>query len=46
MGEILTSHVQTKNNLSDFMTKVTFGQKRQNLVGSVLSDIYDDHSNK
>jgi hypothetical protein len=25
MGEILTSHVQTKNNFSDFMTKVTYG---------------------
>jgi hypothetical protein len=25
MDEILTSHVQTKNNVSDFMTKVTYG---------------------
>jgi hypothetical protein len=28
------------------MTKVTYGQKRRHLVGSVLFDIYDDHSNK
>ncbi len=46
MGEILTSHVQTENNFSDFMTKVTYGQKRRHLVGSVLFDIYNDHSNK
>jgi hypothetical protein len=25
MGEILTSHVRTENNFSDFMTKVTYG---------------------
>jgi hypothetical protein len=46
MGEILTSHVPTKNNFSDFMTKVTYGQKWHHLVGSILFDIYDDHSNK
>ncbi len=46
MGEIPTSHVQTKNNFSDFMTKVTYRQKWCCLVGSELSDIYDDHSNK
>ncbi len=28
MGEVLTSHVQTKTNFSDFMTKVTYGQKQ------------------
>jgi hypothetical protein len=27
MGKILTTHIKTDNNLSDFMTKVTFGQK-------------------
>ncbi len=46
MGEILTSHVQTENNFSYFMTKVTYGQKRCHLVGSVLFDISDDLSNK
>ncbi len=46
MGEILMSHVRTKNNFSEFMTKVTFGQKRRHLVASILFDIYDDHSNK
>jgi len=46
MGEILTTHVRTDNNLSDFMTKVTFGQKRRHLVGSVLYDLYDDYLSK
>ncbi len=46
MSEIPTSHVRTQNNFSDFMTKVTYGQKRRHLVGSILFDIYDDHSNK
>ncbi len=46
MGDILTSHVRTENNFSDFMMKVTYGQKRHHLVGFVLSDIYDDYSNK
>jgi hypothetical protein len=46
MGEILTSHVRTKNDFSDFMMKVIYGRKRRHLVGSVLFDIYDDHSNK
>ena len=46
MSEILTSHVRTENNFSDFMTKVTYGQKRRHLVGSILFDIYDYHSNK
>jgi hypothetical protein len=46
IGEILTSHVRTKNDFSDFMTKVTYGRKRRHLVGSVLFDIYDDHSNE
>ncbi len=46
MGEILMSHVRTKINVSHFMIKVTYGQKQHHLVGSVLFDIYDDHSNK
>jgi hypothetical protein len=46
MGEILMSHVRTENNFSDFMMKVTYGQKQRHLVGSVLFDIYDDHFNK
>jgi hypothetical protein len=36
MGEILASHVRTKNNFSDFMTKVTYGQKGRHMVGSIF----------
>jgi hypothetical protein len=46
MGEVLMSRVWTKNNISDFMRNVTYRQKRRHLVGSVLFDIYDYHSNK
>jgi len=46
MGEILTTHIKTDNNLSGFMTKVTFGQKHRHLVGSVLYDLYDDYPSK
>ena len=42
MGESLTSHISTHDNYSDILTKVTYGQKRRNLVGGVLYDIYDD----
>jgi len=41
MGESLTSHISTHDNLSDILTKVTFGGKRRILVGGVLYDIYD-----
>jgi hypothetical protein len=33
MGEILTSHVRTKNIFFDFMTKVTYGHKGAPLDG-------------
>jgi hypothetical protein len=46
VGEILSSHVRTENNFSDFMMKVTYRQKWRHLVGSVPFDIYDDHWNK
>jgi len=46
MGEILTTHIKTDNNLSDFMTKMTFGQKCRHLVGSVLYDLYDDYHDR
>jgi len=41
MGESLTSHISTHDNLSDILTKVTFGAKRRKLVSKVLYDIYD-----
>jgi hypothetical protein len=43
MGESLITHIDSDNNLSDLMTKVTRGSKRRQLVGNILYDIYDDH---
>ena len=43
MGESLISHIDSGDNLSDLMTKVTYGAKRRKLVGNILYDIYDDH---
>ncbi len=43
MGKSLITHIDSKDNLSDLMTKVTRGGKRRQLVGNILYDIYDDH---
>jgi hypothetical protein len=43
MGESLITHINSDDNLSDLMTKVTCGSKRCRLVGNILYDIYDDH---
>jgi hypothetical protein len=42
-GESLITHIDSDNNLSHLMTKVTRGGKRRQLVGNILYDIYDDH---
>ena len=43
MGESLITQIDSKDNLSDLMTKVTYGTKHRKLVGNILYDIYDDH---
>jgi hypothetical protein len=43
MDESLITHINSEDNLSDLMTKVTRGGKRHQLVGNILYDIYDDH---
>ncbi len=43
MGESLITHIDSEDNLSDHMTKVTRGGKRRQLVGNIHYDIYDDH---
>jgi hypothetical protein len=43
MGESSITHINSEDNLSDLMTKVTCGGKRRQLVGNILYDIYDDH---
>ena len=43
MGESLLTHVGTRDNLADLLTKPTFGSKRRRLVGGLLYDIFDNH---
>ena len=43
MGESLTVHISTHENVADLLTKILFGAKRQNLVSEVLYSIYDDY---
>jgi hypothetical protein len=43
MGESLITHINSEDNLSNLMTKVTRSGKRRRLVGNILYDIYDDH---
>ncbi len=43
VGESLITHINSDDNLSDLMTKVTCSGKRRWLVGNILYDIYDDH---
>ena len=40
-GESLLTHIPTADNLSDLMTKVTFGAKRRRLVSGLLYDNFD-----
>jgi hypothetical protein len=44
MGESMITHISTGHNHSDLMTKVTSGAKHRGLVGGILNDIYNDHS--
>lgn len=43
MGESLTGHIPTDENVADMLTKFLYGQKRRRFVGDILYDIYDDH---
>ncbi len=43
MGESLITHINSEDNLSDLMTKVTHGSKCRHLVANILYDIYDDY---
>jgi hypothetical protein len=42
MGGSLLTHINSEENLSDLMTKVTRSSKHPRLVGNILYDIYDD----
>ena len=43
IGESLTGHIGTNENVGDLATKVLYGQKRQYMVSQLLYDIYDDY---
>ena len=42
MGEAITSHIRTQYNWADLLTKVLYGNKRREMVGGILYDIYDE----
>ena len=47
MGEILTAHIPTDENVADIATKIIpNGVKRQHLVRKLLLDIFDEHVNQ
>ena len=41
MGECLTTHIPTKDNLSDMMTKVLYGPKKTVSVKGLMYDVFD-----
>ena len=44
MGESLTGHIRSEDNVADLASKVVpGGRKRDHLVGLVMHDIVDDH---
>ncbi len=45
MGETLLMHIQTRDNLADFLTKTASGARRRKLVSGLVYDIYDDFQN-
>ena len=40
-GECLTTHCKTGDNYSDMITKVLYGQKKQDNIARILYDIWD-----
>jgi hypothetical protein len=42
MGESLTGHVRTNDNVADLATKVLSGKKRRGMVNKLLYNVYDD----
>ena len=43
MGECSTTHIPTKDNLSDMMNKVLYGSKKRGLVEGLMYDVFDSH---
>ena len=43
MGESLTAHISTHENVANLLTKLLFEAKRRNLVSEILYGLHDDH---
>ena len=43
MGECFTTHIPTKYNLSDMITKVLYGSKERVLFKGLVYDVFDSH---
>ena len=43
IGEFLNTHIPTKYNLSDMMTKFLYGSKKRVLVEGLVYDVFDSH---
>ena len=43
MGESIVGHVPRKENITDFLMKVLYGEKRRSLVSNILYDIHGEH---
>ena len=43
MGKSLVGHITSKENITDLMAKVIYGQKRKYLMSNIFHVIYDDH---
>ena len=42
MGESITAHIGTNENITYLATKVLYGGKRNHMVRNILYNIYDD----
>ena len=42
MGEYITAHIGTNENIADLSTNFLYGGKRKHVVFNILYDIYDD----
>ena len=43
MSESPVGHISSKDNVTDLMTKILYGQKRRYLVSNILYDKHDNH---
>ena len=43
MGEWLTTHIPTKDNLSDMTTKVLYGSKKRGIVEGLMYNMFESN---